>query len=258
MFDTYLVAHAVDPRARRRLTAAAIAALAASAFVIGSAATANKLTISRVNAPRIDHVLVMPIDVPPPPGAAPPPAPKAASAASDDDATPDDESRDDDDDLAPLDAPVRAAAGRGDTTGAGGPDGPSSPIPGTGTCLVPGCIAGPAAPKARVQPPGDPPPVTHAPIDAVREHAIFSPDPPRSELARTPAALARRDAPVTVGFCVDTSGRVDDVRVKIGSGDPEVDRICKKTVERWRFRAMVVDGAPRRTCTKVTFEIAFE
>jgi TonB family protein len=257
MFDTYLVAHADDPRARRRLTAAAIAALGASAFVIVSAATANKLTISRVNAPRIDHVLVMPIDVPPPPGAAPPPAPAQSGGGASETEAPSVDDRSDDE-LAPLDderadGPTR----HGDTDGRG-PGGPSVPrVPGTGTCLVPGCIAGPTAPKARVPPTGDPPPTDHASIDAVREHAIFSPDPPRDELARTAAALGHRDGAVMVAFCVDTSGHVEDVRVKVGL-DAEVDRICRKTVERWRFRPMMVEGAPRRTCTKVTFEIAFE
>jgi TonB family protein len=123
---------------------------------------------------------------------------------------------------------------------------------------VPGCIAGPSAPPRAVPPAAAPPADAHAPIDAVRAHATFSPDPPLHELARTQAASIHRDAVVTVSFCVDVQGRAADVRVRAGSGDPEVDRICRATVLRWRFRPMLVDGAPRRTCTRVTFEIGFE
>jgi protein TonB len=100
----------------------------------------------------------------------------------------------------------------------------------------------------------------HQPIRAMRAQAIYSPDPAPAQLRLTPTGRSsRRTGQSTVAFCVGTGGKVTEVRTtRRFPADPEVDRICRQTVEKWRFRPFIVDGRPRRTCSDVTFSIQFE
>ena len=262
MFDVYLEAKAIDPRARSRRVQSGLVAMASCTILLAMSWTGTKLGVTRVRAPSIESLLVV-MDGPPPPAApAVPPSPSrggAQSEASDDDPTPP-VSKPSDDSL--LEDVGRAAPRRG-RVGAGPPSVPGvAGGPGT-ACLVPPCGVGrvpgtgtgvpPIAPRSPSAP-------ASRPIESVRAHAIFSPDPPQRELVLTPTGRAsRKQGKSTVAFCIDDSGKVRDVRTKHAfAGDPEVDAVCRRTVARWRFRPFMVGGRPHATCSEVTFEIRFE
>src|SRR5262245_42461048 len=73
MFDVYMHAHAIDPRARQRMAALFGVAALATTVSIGSALVGEKLDISRVGAPRVEGILVLPMEVTPAPPLPPPP-----------------------------------------------------------------------------------------------------------------------------------------------------------------------------------------
>lgn len=95
---------------------------------------------------------------------------------------------------------------------------------------------------------------------SARLEAIYTPDPDVRRLSATKAAtLDRRSGTVKIAFCVDQGGRTTGVRLsKKFLADPQVDRIVKDTVEKWRFRPLLVAGKPTTTCTERSFEICFE
>jgi TonB family protein len=96
-------------------------------------------------------------------------------------------------------------------------------------------------------------------IAAVKAQAIYAPDPDTNKLARTKAGtFDRRTGRSTVEFCVDTRGRVATARTIKKFGDADVDRICRETVLGWRFKPFTVDGAARKTCSSVTFDLHFD
>jgi hypothetical protein len=98
------------------------------------------------------------------------------------------------------------------------------------------------------------------PLEAVMARAIFTPDPDASLLARTPTGLLKRSPGVNkTWFCIDERGRTTGVKTtKKFPGDPKIDAICRDAVKRWRFRPLVVDGRPERTCSVARFEIQFD
>ncbi|EDM74673.1 hypothetical protein PPSIR1_11826, partial [Plesiocystis pacifica SIR-1] len=57
----------------------------------------------------------------------------------------------------------------------------------------------------------------------------------------------------------DTKGKVVDVKTKTKfPGDPQVDKIIRDTIKKWRFKPFVVGGKPVKTCTERTFKIKFK
>ncbi|RMG99237.1 MAG: TonB family protein [Deltaproteobacteria bacterium] len=90
--------------------------------------------------------------------------------------------------------------------------------------------------------------------------AIYAPDPDKKKLQATKAAMFDRRGGVNkTYFCVSEQGKVVDVRTtKKFPGDPQVDKIIRDTVKKWRFRPFLVGGKPRKTCTTYTFEIHFK
>ena len=98
------------------------------------------------------------------------------------------------------------------------------------------------------------------PLEAVMARAIYTPDPDQKLLAKTATGLLKRGKGVNkTFFCVRTDGKTEDVRTtRKYPGDPEIDRVCRDVVKRWRFRPRLVGGKKVRTCTTVRFEITFE
>ena len=69
----------------------------------------------------------------------------------------------------------------------------------------------------------------------------------------------RRPGKNVTSFCIDTSGKVVKVRTKRKfRNDPAVDKICRDTVKRYRFKPFKVGGKPMEICTEKTFNIQFK
>ncbi|NJK32726.1 MAG: hypothetical protein HC927_10135 [Deltaproteobacteria bacterium] len=101
--------------------------------------------------------------------------------------------------------------------------------------------------------------VQKKPLASVMAQATYSPDPDAKLLQATKAArFDKRPGKNTTSFCIDTRGKVVDVKTKAKfPGDPQVDRIIADTVRKWRFTPFEVGGKPVKTCTERTFSISF-
>lgn len=263
MFDVYMHAHAFDPRARRKAMAFMTVAAIATTVALGSALVGERLDITRVGAPKIAGILVMPADELPAPLASPPPGgdppPDASSQDAVDPETPPDPTPQvrPRSDVAPLDRGTASTSGTG--VGSDVIRG-TNPLGVVGTpglpCVVPGtCAKVPPLAKPRPTPT---PKRSFESIDVVRAKAKHAPDPSHDRLARTAAGQTGKSGTSRVGFCIGIDGKTTDVRTKASAGDGDVDRICRETVAGWRFEPMRVEDAARVTCSEVAFHIAFE
>ncbi len=266
-----MVPEELAERRRRLMTSALMAATLSMGLGLLSW-TADKLGISAVTPPKHAYSVTLQLLEPPPPPAAPPPLP-AAAATTQDPARATHEVVPPEPDVAPIEVQpldldarpkVRLTMPSKVGGGSGGPAGIAGPgIPGVGgRCLLPPCIGTEIVdrpPVSQPQPPATIEP-TQAPIKAVMASSIFTPDPDKQRLSRTPTGRShRRPGNTTVSFCIDGDGKTFKVRTRSGfSGDPEVDEICRATVARWRFSPQRVGGKARTTCTSVTFDIRFE
>jgi len=97
------------------------------------------------------------------------------------------------------------------------------------------------------------------PFAVVVANAIYRPEPDKSALAGTKAAMFdKRPGTNETSFCVDTDGKTVDVKTKKKfPNDPKVDEICRDTVKKWRFRPFVVGGKPVKTCSVAEFNLKF-
>ena len=95
---------------------------------------------------------------------------------------------------------------------------------------------------------------------AVVQQAIYAPTPNQKDFQQTKAArFDKRDGTNKTSFCVDTNGKVVDVKTKTKfPGDPQVDKIIRDTIKKWRFKPFIVGGKPVKTCTERTFKIKFK
>lgn len=266
MFDVYMEAHALDPGIRRRMTKALGAAALLSTAVIVMYAGAQRLDISRVIAPKVEIEFLTATAAAPPMSAPPPEAPAPVVVAStpviDDTPTP---RREPTSDVAPIEDPSERPRPSTDTSsasaipGTGGVPGPIG-VPGTRGTLP--CIPGACASGPPVRQP--PLPTTDAddpaklPMSVITGRATVSPDPNREALAATRAGSAGRGGTTTIEFCVGTDGKVDRASTKRSAGDPDVDRICRDTIRRWRFTPYEVGGRAKRMCSEYTFVIEFD
>ena len=270
-FSSYLDGHRVDPRARQRLIVAAIASTITVAVAGTLGWAVDKLGIQPVDAPTAYQSIMLEVGPPPPPPAPPPEQPSGGGAASDD-TPPDDtpvartprrndapsESAEVDDSAVDLEKPATGIGGSGDLGSVLGQNRigiPGGPPGGIGTCLTckPIPPRNPTPPKSKA--------AVNKPLSVVKANAIFTPDPDQKALGRTKTGLMRPagKSSTKVSFCVTPKGSVTDVETaKKYPGDSEIDRICREAVKRWRFRPLLVDGRPHKTCTTTTFVIEFE
>ena len=95
---------------------------------------------------------------------------------------------------------------------------------------------------------------------SVLSQAVYAPDPKQSELQKTISARrAKKPGKNVTSFCVSTTGKVVDVKTKRKfPGDPQVDKICRDTVRKWRFKPFIVGGKATKTCSAAEFEISFK
>lgn len=255
-FSSFLAGQRVDARGRRRWITSAVAAGVTVCVAGASGWTADKLGVAAVAAPKAHTMITIDLGPPPPPAAKPPPSPSAAAVAV---------AKGTVEHPRPRAAPPHGShedPGPPDVSGPPGPPGPPHVPPGPQPpwsgprCLTPPCGAVIGDP-----PPPNPPGPVSRPVRVVKANAIFSPDPDQRRLSRTKSGLMRRPgaAKSAVSFCVAPNGKVVDVRTSTRyPGDPEVDRICREAVARWRFDPFIVDGTARKTCTTTTFSIEFE
>ncbi|MCA9655470.1 MAG: hypothetical protein H6712_02820 [Myxococcales bacterium] len=270
-FDT-LIGHQVElSERRRRMMSSALMAAVLSMAAGTTAYVGDKMGITMVAPPSNAYAVTLQVlEVPPPPQIPERPEGGGAVDAKDDPETspPEPAPRVEEapTEQIPIDLakPPRrlGAAGSGKEGGlAGGSGGPGLPgiggPPGIGTCVLPPCVG---TPIPRVVRPPSPAPRTELPIDAARATATYDPDPDPKALARTETGRSnRRAGRSSVHFCIDERGRTFDLSTQRGfRGDPEVDRICRQTVAKWRFTPMRVGGKARTTCSTVTFEIQFD
>lgn len=148
-------------------------------------------------------------------------------------------------------ADVLGRAGGGTPGVPGLPGGGGGGVPGIGT---PTCPVGQVCKQdTTAQPPGKPP------LDLPFSSASCSacPDPDAKELARTDAASRGLRAKNETRVCFSKTGKASRVSTS-RKADPEIDRICRNTVKRWRVKPMKVDGQARTFCTTVSFDIRFD
>lgn len=262
MFDTYMDAHALDPRMRLRMGVAMGAAVIASALAITTYSGVERMSIARVGAPQVEIDFLMATTVASPMVAPPPPPPpqQVIAAATSDDAVDDAETTRTSDDLDDLLETPRKGPTRGAPTGNGGGTGtiPGAPVgpPGIGMpCIGGQCTIGLPPAQPRTPPASD---TAKVPLSVVEGRVRFSPDPPREALLATRAGQLQRGGTSVVEFCVGTDGKVERVTTKRSAGDGDVDRICRDTLKRWRFSPLQVQGRATRMCSEMSFVIAFE
>lgn len=273
MFEVYMEGHSVDPRVRARMMMALLASLAVTTAAGSLSWAAGRLSIGTVGPPQGSEMLELTLLSDMPPQQAKPPErveeteseTESSVAAARMTTRP----RKRGQEPASTDAAPTEAVGKqrsagdpnGDENGDLGIIGNRNQI----GCLGVGCVPdGPIIadpPIGGVRKPKTKDDATErAPLSVLKARSIYTPDPPSAALAKTKTGLGSH-APgrVKVEFCVGTDGRVSSAKVtkRFGS-DPEVDRICKAAVKKWRFKPARVGGKARTTCSDVTFDIQFE
>ena len=272
MFEVYMEGHSVDPRMRARMMMALVASLAVTTAAGSLSWAAGRLSIGTVGPPQGSEMLELTLLTDMPPQQAKPPErpeeskpdTESSVAAAKMTTRPRRGETPSDDDGPPTEEPGKHRS-VGDPTGSDDGKPGITGIRNQQGCLGVGCvpngpiIADPPIPGVR-QPKTNVDATERAPLSVLRARSIYTPDPPSAALAKTKTGLGSH-APgrVKVDFCVGTDGRVSSAKVtkRFGS-DPEVDRICKAAVKKWRFKPARVAGKARTTCSDVTFDIRFE
>jgi protein TonB len=261
-FDTYLETHRPNPKRAALLSFAAALALTGTTALLAAGWIAGKFSVARVDPPTVEYVLLsLTLDEPAPP---PPPPPPPGSTEAEDE--PVDEV--DDDIIEPEDIEeqpdeVPTAIPKNKAKPAGDPAGQIGGIPGGQRGGIPGGnltgLVGTKGPAISTKPPTQAP-VAKKPLSAVMAQARYAPEPSAKELAMTKAArFDKRNGKNVTSFCIDTRGKVVDVKTKTRfPGDPQVDAIIRKTVSKWLFKPFEVGNKKVKTCTERTFVIKFQ
>ncbi len=239
-----------DPRRRRRMQIAAIASGVTTFSLILFMWVANKMSIARVDAPNTSFIMVqMSMDEPPPP---PPPPPPPASSNEVEEEIPEEEVPMEEI-VQPTETPEKVPEEKTQKIPGGVPGGVPGGIPGGVVGGVVGGLGGVATKR-------DAGNVAKKPIGAVMQQAIYAPDPDPKKLQATKAGMFDRRSGVNkTSFCVNTSGKTEDVRtVKKFPNDPKVDTIIRNTVKKWRFKPFTVGGKAQKTCATYEFQISFK
>lgn len=271
MFEVYMEGHSVDPRMRARMMMALVASLAVTTAAGSLSWAAGRLSIGTVGPPQGTDMLELSLlsDMPPQ-QAKPPERPEASESETESSVAaakmttrPRRGETPSNDDGPPTEDPGKHRS-VGDSTGSDTGHTGITGIRNQRGCLGVGCVPNAPVGKSPVHVPATRPRTVdtteRAPLSVLKARSIFTPDPSSAALAKTKTGLGSH-APgrVKVDFCVGTDGRVSSAKVtkRFGS-DPEVDRICKAAVKKWRFKPARVAGKARTTCSDVTFDIQFE
>jgi len=273
MFDHYVQVQSRNPRWRRAMIGAGVVSGTFTASLLVFMWVMNRLQIRRVEPPRHSIVLVqrMADEVPPPPPPPPPPPAGSSESASE----PEPEVAQEPELPEPpieleqpkeipktLDEPIPKQVAGPPLPGAprkGLPGDPKFGMPGgTGIPGVPGMLGG-LGPGVAVKREPKKEEIAREPIASVRRNALYTPDCDAKKLATTRASIDRRSGSTKLAFCVNESGKVEDLRtVHKFPNYPEVDQICRDTVAMWRFKPFQVAGRPVKTCTEIEFRIVIQ
>ena len=260
MFEHYMSYQYANPRLQRLRGAAALLSATITLSIVSFAWAANKMQITRVSPPASDYlVFQLSYEDPPPPPGPPPPAARDERADSGESTAKSevpDEAPSEESIALPREAPAKLPQLRG----GGGKSGSVPGIPGSSIGMpgsplgvgigVPG-VRSPKKERAEVPPPTS--------IQAVLAQGVFTPDPDSKRLGATKAGMFdKRPCTNRTSFCVDTRGRVVDVRTTGRCYDMQVNAICRDAVKRWRFKPFVVGGVAKRTCSTVYFNLEFK
>ncbi len=263
MFEHYMHYQQADPVRRKRIMIASVISGSATFAMLLFTWAANKMDITKVEAPTVDYIMVqMTQDEPPPP---PPPPPPPAG----DDSEPEEEEEEIPEEEVPEEEIVqpdeepdkvpdakKSPGKKGHKIPGGVPGGVPGGIPGgvVGGVLggqLGGQLGGVATKKdpAKVGAP--------EPINVVKQNAIYDPDPDPAKLAGTKAFMFdKRGGTGKVKFCVDTNGKTVNVKTsKKFPGDPKVDQILRDTVKKWRFKPFMAAGKKRKVCSEMAFKL---
>jgi protein TonB len=259
-FDTYLETHRPNPRRAALLTVAAALALTGTTMLLTAGWIAGKMNIARVDPPTVEYVLLsLTVEEPAPP---PPPPPPPGDTQAEDEPEPEDDEIIEPEDIEELPSEVPQAIPKAKPRSAGHPAGQIGGIPGGQLGGIPGGnpvgIVGSKGPAIASKPPTRAP-IVKKPLAAVMARALYSPEPSAKLLAQTKAArFDKRDGKNTTSFCINAQGKVVDIATKSRfPGDPQVDRIIRETIAKWRFRPTEVGSKKVKTCTERTFVIKF-
>ena len=260
-FDHYIDNNQPNPKRAALLSFAAVLALSGTTMMILAGWVAGKMSIARVEPPSMEYVLLsLSVDEPPPPP--PPPPPPAGQQEVEDEKEPDDEIPDDPElieepEVVPTKIPSQKAGATVKGHPNGIPGGQDNGIPGGSLIGIP--IG--SSPRTRISvKPRTPQLVTKQPLAAVMARAVYSPDPSQKLLQQTKAArFDKRKGKNTTSFCIDSNGRVVDVKTRLKfPGDPKVDEIIRKAIKNWRFKPSQICSKKMKTCTERTFALTFQ
>jgi protein TonB len=251
-FEHYLQTTKTNPMRIKLLTAAGVMAISGTFAVLMFGWVAGKMSIARVAPPTVDFIIVQMTAEEPPPPPPPPPPPAGGEVEEEEEEEEIPEEEEPIEELLQPDDKPKDIPDEKKSSGAipkGVPGGMPGGVPGG----VPGGAAGIKTKST------DKGAVTKQPLSAVMAQAVFTPDPDDKLLQATKAArFDKRDGDNITSFCIDTNGKVVDVKTKQKfPNDPQVDKIIADTVKKWRFKPFVVGSKPVKTCSERKFRIKF-
>lgn len=110
-----------------------------------------------------------------------------------------------------------------------------------------------------VEPPAARAPGVEAPANPcarreVRSQWIYTPDQSYVALARAWPRRAEQ-LETTIAYCIDTGGKVDGIELERSSGVDAIDQAALDVIAKWRAKPHMIDGAPARACSALTFTV---
>jgi protein TonB len=261
VFEHYIHYQQADPVRRRRIVGASVISGTATAAMLLFTWAANKMDISKVEAPTVDYIMVQMTQEEPPPPPPPPPPPAGDDSEEEEEEDIPEEEVPEEEIVQPSETPdkvpdAKKSPGRSHKIPGGVPGGVPGGIPGG---VVGGVLGGQLGGQlGGVATKKDPTKVgAPEPINVVKQNAIYSPDPDQAKLGGTKAFMFdKRGGIGKVAFCVDTNGKTVGVKTKKKfPGDPKVDQILRDTIKKWRFKPFMAAGKKRKVCSIMTFDL---
>jgi protein TonB len=247
MFDHYLEYQKPDSKRARLLRRALVVSTTGTSLVLAWLWVQGKLAIVQVDPPAIAFIMVqMTQDEPPPPP--PPPPPPAAEQEQEEEVVEEDEPIEEitqPDEVKDKIPEVKKVPFKSGLVGG---------VPGG----VPGGVLGGSFGNQVKQ--ANTNETVKSKLEAVMGRIVYQPEVSQQALLQTPTGkFAKKPGSTTVGFCIEPTGKISEVRTVRGfPGDPAIDAIFRDLVKKWRGKPLVVGGKSRRECSEKTFNIKWK